>query len=118
MLDKFEQFVTASAEALIDDKPRSRSTTNKADEVDKLEAKRLKQAHRFRKRLFRHSLWLVWISLGTCVVVVLWAHFRGTKLEDGVAIAFLTGTTVEIIAVLAIIANYLFPKDRGIGNGS
>lgn len=115
---KWEDFdwVSAKSDSLKGDLPRSSKTTEKANRIDRLEQKRLKQAHGFRKRLFKHSLWLVWVSLATCVVVVLWAHFWGTKLTDGMGIAFLTGTTVEIIAVLAIIANYLFPRDRGISN--
>jgi len=75
-----------------------------------LEVKQLKHVVKARKRyankIYRTVSW--WL-LGVAVFLVLQA-FGLSKLSDKVMITVIGGTTVNILGILAIVANFLFPK--------
>ena len=50
--------------------------------------------------------WLVGIF-----VVILCSGFKWIVLSDSVLIAIMTGTTIDILGLMVIVANYLFPKN-------
>ena len=64
-----------------------------------------------RKRYGERIFWLVvaWIAV-VLVIVVVSGYSNGPKLSDGVLIALITGLSVNVIGLLAIVINYLFPK--------
>lgn len=64
-----------------------------------------------RKTYAERVFWLVaiWIGLVLCIVV-LSGYEIGPKIADGVLVALITGLSVNVIGLLAIVINYLFPK--------
>ena len=43
-------------------------------------------------------------------VILLCCGLRWLELSDSVLIAIMTGTTIDILGLMVIVANYLFPK--------
>lgn len=76
------------------------------------------------KRLERESQWLFWIRIGysglLLLLCVAWVIFiswfiikcgkQQLKLGDNVQIALITTTTVNVLGIYYIVANWLFPK--------
>lgn len=64
-----------------------------------------------RKEYAKNIFILVCVWLFILLVVVWQTGTRYLWLSDTVIIALITGTTVNIIALMVIVANYLFPKN-------
>ena len=64
-----------------------------------------------RKTYAERIFWLVvfWIIV-VLYIVVCSGYWYGPKLSDGVLIALITGLSVNVIGLLVIVINYLFPK--------
>ena len=78
------------------------------DNLD-LERERFQQANAMRGRFFRWGLVVTSLCIVTSCGLAIVLTFQ-RELTTGIATAFITGLTVEIIGVTAIIAKYLFPN--------
>jgi len=77
-----------------------------------LEAKSLEQDIEERKKYANKIFWLicVWLTVVLVIMTVNGATRVAFTLSDSVLIALISGVSVNIIALFAIVANYLFPK--------
>lgn len=72
----------------------------------------------FRQDMHHRARWgsrVFWLLVGWLVAVVIVMAFQGLhpwgfKLDDSVVITFITTTTVNVLSLGYIVANYLFPK--------
>lgn len=101
-----DQFAAYSTGDLREDRER--------DEIEHLR-ETYKQTSTFRKKLFTHILYLAYgctaASIGT---VVIWFIFFPPP-PTAVGVALISGLTVEVIGLIAIMARSLFPKE-GMSN--
>lgn len=82
----------------------------------KLETARLKQANDLRKWFH----WLAWVVVGVCVItsgVFVGCQMYKNQASNTLLIAFVSGVTIQVIGILAIVARYLFapappPRDN------
>ena len=73
-----------------------------------------KQKRRLRTKLFRWALWTTSLVLGANVVMfILYFISQWGRVEASVMIAWISGTVVEILGIVAIMARYLFEPDKG-----
>ena len=73
-----------------------------------------------RKTYGKLIFWLVTSWIAAVLILIAAAgysekplsHFRGPTISDNVLIALITGMSVNVIALLAIVVSYLFPKRK------
>lgn len=107
--EELKQLEEASVDQLSNDVSLDRKDEKKASELDKRENERLQQAHDMREKFFKWGLKVTSACIATScglAAVLTCQH----ELTTGIATAFITGLTVEVIGVTAIIAKYLFPN--------
>ncbi len=65
-----------------------------------------------RGRWGRKTFWLLvsWLLAVIAVLILQGFHFYGFKLDNAIIITFTTTTTVNVLSLGYIVANYLFPK--------
>lgn len=56
-----------------------------------------------------HCLVCWWLFI--LFLLLLLQGYGATQFSDSVLIAILTGTTIDILGLMVIVANYLFPKN-------
>ena len=76
---------------------------------------RLTELHDTRKQYVGRLFWLITAWLAVVIgLVILSATLKDFfTLADGVLIAFITSTTVSVIALFVIVAKWLFPSPNG-----
>lgn len=65
-----------------------------------------------KKWLFCWVLGVVTAQLVAAAILVICVGLDKLKLSDGVIIAFLTGTTIEVLGLAFIVARHLFPTGK------
>ena len=109
-IDYFE----AKTEELVNDVSLDEDTKDLVDAVDRTElaeANRLDQANNLRQKFF----WFGVVAASTCVLTSCYMAIHLTVFKMITAptvIVFISGLTIEVLGIIAIIANYLFPKGR------
>lgn len=75
------------------------------------ENKRLVELHDTRKQYIGRLFWLIvgWLSVVIALVILNATLKNNFALSDAVLIAFITSTTVSVIALFVIVAKWLFP---------
>lgn len=120
---KIEASSPSASKITLEDVSASRGKTSKDNLIDEeaqdLEAARKRaELHDFRSNIEHRKKYSLLISIFVClwmcgvfIVVLLngWG-FRGLKISDQVIIALIGGTTINVIGLFAIVANYFFPK--------
>jgi hypothetical protein len=107
-------YLGAQTEELITDVTLNKDTEDLADAVDRTElaeANRLDQANNLRQKFF----WFGVVAASTCVLTSCYMAIHLTVFKMITAptvIVFISGLTIEVLGIIAIIANYLFPKGR------
>lgn len=82
------------------------------EEMQNMEVKRLEQALGLRETFFWFGVASASVVvLASCIVAVWLTETR--QMTSAIAVAFFTGVAVEVLGIVAIIANYLFPKVSG-----
>ena len=107
--DLEEQLEEASVDQLSYDVSLNRKDEKEASKLDKREDERLQQANKLRGKFFWWGIMATSLCIFTSCFVAVTLTFQ-RELTTGIATAFITGLTVEIIGVTAIIAKYLFPN--------
>lgn len=75
------------------------------------EVNRLHQQNDMRPRFFRLAAWLAWVVvLGNFAVVGSYAWHARENIEPSVLMFWISSTVVEVLGIVYIIAQYLFPK--------
>lgn len=104
----------AQTAALTDDVILSKDTEDLVDAVDRTElaeANRLDQANNLRQKFF----WFGVVAASTCVLTSCYMAIHLTvfnMITASTVVVFISGLTIEVLGIIAIIANYLFPKGR------
>jgi len=107
-------YLGAQTEELITDVTLNKDTEDLADAVDRTElaeANRLDQANNLRQKFF----WFGVVAASTCVLTSCYMAIHLTVFKMITAptvIVFISGLTIEVLGIIAIIANYLSPKGR------
>jgi len=80
--------------------------------IKRLHAIGLKQDIGERKSYANKIFWLVcgWLGIVLLLVALSGANGIGIAISDAVLISLVSGVSVNIIALFAIVANYLFPR--------
>lgn len=81
----------------------------------KAETKRQEQANELRMKFHRCAWWIVAFCIASSAVLVGWQAFTN-RASNALLIAFVSGVTVQVIGILAIVARYLFsvaPPNHG-----
>jgi hypothetical protein len=82
------------------------------DKLQKQEWKKLRQANKLRRRFYRWAVRVaaivVFLNFGTMGVYIV---SQWGRLADAVMVAWFSATVVEILGIVAIIAQYLFHTD-------
>ena len=74
------------------------------------EIDRLHQQNEMRPKFFKLAAWLSWtIIIGNFVLVGWYAWHAKAGIEPYVIVAWISSTVVEILGIMYIIAQYLFP---------
>lgn len=76
------------------------------------EAKKFKaeQENALRDKFFLLAVWLSWAIIGTSIIGIgAYMWFKKADMAESVIITWITAVVVEIIAILKIMAKYLFP---------
>lgn len=100
-----EKLINASVEELAGEDVRN---SESAADV------REKQFNSLRPWLFRFGIIVSGLCVVTSVFLALAMHFCSSNMSDAVAIAFISGLTVETLGIIAIIAHSLFPSHKHI----
>ncbi|MEO5663746.1 MAG: hypothetical protein ABIR39_10710 [Nocardioides sp.] len=111
-LDQALELSRQSVDRLLEDVARSAEDSDLAWNLQQAKLTRLEQANTLRNRFFVLASSLAGLTVLTSVVLVLGVLF-GADVPTGVAIAFISGLAIETVGVMAIMAGYLFPTDRG-----
>jgi uncharacterized membrane protein YdbT with pleckstrin-like domain len=82
--------------------------TRQEQEAEKLAG--LKQDREQRKEFAGKIFWLVCSWLAGLIVLLLLSGLQCVSLSDQVLMALIGGASVNIIGLMVIVANYLFPK--------
>lgn len=106
-------FEDATTDGLADDVPVGEDAQKLLKAIHTLEYTRLDQAQQFRTFFFWSALAFALVSVLASVFIVISTHIFGTQLATEVSVAFFASVTVEVLGLMAIIAAYLFPKDKG-----
>lgn len=80
-----------------------------ATDLQQEAVKQAKQANRQREVLFRVANTLAGAAVLTSIIMVI-AVLCGAQIVPAVAIAFISGLTLETLGILAIVARYLYPS--------
>lgn len=104
---------TTTLEVLADEDTRRIYERQQADDAHKMAQEHIKA--RQQDRVLRGGYadkiyWLVCCWLAGMFVILLCCGLRWLELSDSVLIAIMTGTTIDILGLMVIVANYLFPK--------
>lgn len=82
---------------------------NKADvRMRDAEAVRVEQANKLREWFFIAGIALAGACVKTSIFISSWLTVTN-RMTDTIAVAFITGLTVEVVGIVAIMAKYLFP---------
>jgi hypothetical protein len=106
-----EEFDDQSEDELKKAVERSSDDAQLARELQQAELERRKQQNRLRSIFFWVASGLAGATVLTSVVMVI-VVLAGADIEAAVAVAFISGLAVETVGVLAVMAGYLFPRDR------
>ncbi len=104
-----EELEKGTVDQLSYDVSLNRKDQKEASKQDKREDERLQQANKLRGKFFWWGIMATSLCIFTSCFVAVTLTFQ-RELTTGIATAFITGLTVEIIGVTAIIAKYLFPN--------
>lgn len=104
-----EELEKGTVDQLSYDVSLNRKDKKEASKQDKREDERLQQANKLRGKFFWWGIMATSLCIFTSCFVAVTLTFQ-RELTTGIATAFITGLTVEIIGVTAIIAKYLFPN--------
>ena len=79
---------------------------------DVLQRDALAQFNKLRPILFWYGLGAAGLCVLVSLVIAVWWHVAGSKLDTTVAVALISGLTVESLGIIAIIAHALFPSNE------
>ena len=120
--DIFQQ-LTEQLDAVQEQKSTCDSELKNADPTydnkqKKWELKGYKQNYKLRKEFARYIRYIVfgWVLFIGAVLVWAGHQLGGFRLSDSVLIALISGTSVNIIGLMWVVANNLFPNSDGSGN--
>ena len=106
-----EDFADRPVEDLRKDVGLCQADKDQANKLDEIEHDRLKQANALRQKFFYFGVGITIGCVVTSCFVSIALGFRG-EMTPGIATVFITGLTVEVIGIIAIIAKYLFPENQ------
>lgn len=89
---------------------------DKRDKEEQILIERLKDSQQNREQRKQYAnkiFWLVCAWLVVLVIIVGQAGCGRLILSDSVLIALISGASINIIGLMVIVANYLFPKNGG-----
>lgn len=109
--DWLEDFADRPVEDLRKDVGLCQADKDQANKLDEIEHDRLKQANALRQKFFYFGVGITIGCVVTSCFVSIALVFRG-EMTPGIATVFITGLTVEVIGIIAIIAKYLFPENQ------
>lgn len=83
------------------------------EEVESLkdERNRLKEEHDLRKKYLRLVFWFVVIFVASVMTIIVFCAKSVLSLSDDVQMTLLGTTTVDLVGLLYIAFNWLFPRD-------
>lgn len=105
-------FNDSPVEGIATDRPLNPGAQAIEQNFDELERRRLAQAHQFRSVTFYTILGLVVIMIVASVAALVHELFRRGGSSDVVLVAFISGATIQVIGLLAIVTHYLFPREE------
>ena len=105
-------FNDSPVEGIAADRPVNPGAQAIEQNFDDLKRKRLAQAHKFRSVTFYTILGLVVIMIVTSVAALVHELFRKGGPSNVVIVAFISGATIQVIGLLAIVTHYLFPREE------
>ena len=106
-----EDFADRPVEDLRKDVGLCQADKDQANKLDEIEHDRLKQANALRQKFFYFGVGITIGCVVTSCFVSIALVFRG-EMTPGITTVFITGLTVEVIGIIAIIAKYLFPENQ------
>ena len=86
------------------------TSSNFKREKERQELESMKQDMILRKTFAKSIFWVVVSYIGVVFVVLFLYGFSFLKISDAVLITLLGTTTANILSLLVIVFNYLFPK--------
>jgi hypothetical protein len=91
-------------------------------EIDCLqqELNELKDNHQLRLTYTARIFWLVvaWLACVVASIIMSGLAAWGFHLSDGVLIAFITSTTVNVVGLFVLVAKWMFPSGKGSSSGA
>ncbi len=72
------------------------------------EAVRVEQANKLREWFFIAGISLAGACVATSIIISIWLTCTN-RMTETIAVAFITGLTIEVVGIVAIMAKYLFP---------
>ena len=104
----YRQSVEEDQQADVPFQAEAGGVARSADErLHDAEVARVEQANELRDKFFRGGMSVLGLTVLVSSICVLILTCRGT-ISDAVLLAFIGGVTVDVIAVIAIMAKYLF----------
>lgn len=77
------------------------------------------QENDLRDKFFKVAVWLTFVIVGTSIVGIgAYIFLKGSQMSESVIITWITAVVVEIIAILKIMAKYLFPESSNRADDS
>lgn len=122
-LDKFDAADIASLRSAPDvDTGEAEDAYNFVEEKQRAKIARLKANNEMRTTFFSWSSKLAsWMIAGNFLIFIAYVILRAFDrpvVADGVMLAWVAATVVEIIGIVAIIANNLFPRPKSFDKGN
>lgn len=83
--------------------------------IHKRELQQIDDLLKARKTFANRIYWMLVGWLGSVVLMLLasGAKYKGFELDVKVLLTLIAGTTINVIGIFAIVANFLFPKNKG-----
>lgn len=107
--------IQAEVGELKGDVKRAEADAQLRQELDREQLTQAQQANRLRGQFFVIANGLAGLTVLTSIGLVV-ATLFGAPIADTVAVAFISALAVETVGILAVIAGYLFPRDRAGSN--
>jgi hypothetical protein len=119
----YEQIVTAAAEREVPESAAEGSSPDLGIDLEEsrlqfqldcldTQLRQLNDNHRLRLSYTGKIFWLVVAWLAAVVLSVALSGFNcgGFRLSDGVIIAFITSTTINVVGLFVIVAKWMYPS--------